>query len=464
MIKNGLFTSESVSDGHPDKICDQISDAILDACLEQDPMSRVAIEAAIKNKTLFLLGEITSNAVIEPAEIARSVLREIGHEDERWGVEVSTLRVIEEIHQQSAEIGASVDGQETGAGDQGIMFGYAHAGLLNMMPLPIALAHALMERHLAFRTLSVGETIGPDAKAQVTFKFKDGRPVGLDTVVFSTQHAPDVTLDAVRELVYTHILSPVLQELLTPLVKVHINPAGSFTMGGPIADAGLTGRKIIVDSYGGAARHGGGAFSGKDATKVDRSGAYAARQLARDVLKRGWAKTCEARVAYAIGISKPVDISFETFGTETDGSVSNRYQKEGIDVAALMTPSSILHRLKLDRPIYRTTSNFGHFGHAGFTWEQRTLIEDKEGRDQSSLIISKDQPITSVVRRYKLSISTEEDNERLKTLLTMERLLLASYGEAGLSQMWKTSLEGMCKAHPYFGRHIRLEIINGLNI
>lgn len=378
LVRSGLFTSESVSDGHPDKICDQISDTILDACLEQDPHSRVAIEAAIKGRTLCLLGEITTSAQIDLAAIARGVLVDIGHAGGRWGLDPDGLILIEDVTQQSTEIKAGVDGDELGAGDQGIMFGFACDETDSFMPLPIELAHAMMRAHRDLRSSPAGQLVGPDAKSQVTVRYEGGRPIGLDTVVLSTQHDASLSLPDLRDLVRSMLIEPVLGDLLTPDVKVFINPAGSFIHGGPAADAGLTGRKIIVDTYGGYARHGGGAFSGKDATKVDRSAAYAARQLARDVVARGWARACEVRVAYAIGRAEPVSIAFDTFGTSTAEAPQTRYQSLGYDVIALLKPGAIINRLGLSKPQFRQTSSFGHFGRWGYTWEAPIMFFNNE--------------------------------------------------------------------------------------
>lgn len=378
LVQSGLFTSESVSDGHPDKICDQISDAILDASLEQDPFSRVAIETAIKGRKLCLLGEITTKAALDIGAIARAVLTDIGHAGGRWGLHPDKLTMIENVTLQSREIHAGVgSGVDVGAGDQGMMFGFACNETPEFMPLPISLAHALMKMHRSLRLTAQGSMIGPDAKAQVTVRYEHGRPVGLDTVVISTQHDAGFSLSDIRQIVRSSILEPVLGDLLTSDVVLLINPAGSFTQGGPAADAGLTGRKIIVDTYGGYARHGGGAFSGKDATKVDRSGAYAARQLARDVVARGWATACEVRVAYAIGMAAPVDVGFDTFGTGDGAAPLARYRDLGIDVAALLRPGTIMKRLGLTKSLFRPTATFGHFGRNGFAWEEplSTLIK-----------------------------------------------------------------------------------------
>jgi S-adenosylmethionine synthetase len=367
---DGLVTSESVSDGHPDKIGDQISDAILDACLAQDPQSRVAVECALKGSCLALLGEITTRARIDPAAIARQVLRDIGHADGRWGLEPDDLHVHVGLTRQSAEIAAVVEGEGTGAGDQRLMHGFACDETPERMPLPIALAHALMRQHRTVR--AVQAHLGPDAKAQVTVRYDRGRPVALDTVVLSTQHVGGLELRSLRRWVEERIVRPVLPEGLPGPGRLLINPAGSFVRGGPVADAGLTGRKIIVDTYGGCARHGGGAFSGKDPTKVDRSGAYGARQLAKHLVAAGWARACEVRVAYAIGRAEPVAVGVETFGTGRvpDGELLAAAVP---DAAALLRPASLLQRLGLRRPIYRRTATFGHFGRADVAWESGTL-------------------------------------------------------------------------------------------
>lgn len=369
-FQTGLFTSESVSEGHPDKICDQISDAILDACLAQDLHARVAIEVAIKGDLLCILGELTTTATIDPAAIARDVLRDIGHDDGRWGLVADQVRIITEISQQSPEIGAGVEDADLGAGDQGLMFGYACSETRAYMPLPISLAHDLMALHRDLRMSAAGRELGPDAKAQVTMRYRHGRPDGVAAVVLSSQHSRDLGLADLRDMLRELLIVPVLGRYLRPDTQFHINPAGSFHAGGPVADAGLTGRKIIVDTYGGMARHGGGAFSGKDGTKVDRSGAYAARQLARDLVARGWAEACEVRLAYAIGQARPVAVGFETFGTGNGGDPAAQYKEIGLDIAEMMRPAAIMDRLQLRAPLFRQTAVLGHFGRAGMPWER----------------------------------------------------------------------------------------------
>lgn len=366
---DGLFTCEAVAPGHPDKICDQISDAILDACLAPDPDARVAIEAALKGDLLCLMGEITSHAPVDAAVIAQQVLCDIGHADGRWGVDPERLRIVEAITRQSAEIATGVDGVDIGAGDQGLMFGFATDETESLMPLPLTLARELIDRLGALRAHEYAHQLGPDAKAQVTVRYEGGRPAAVTAVVISCQHARNVSLEELRRILREHVLDPVLGDWHTEATELHINPAGSFHEGGPVVDAGLTGRKIIADTYGGFARHGGGAFSGKDATKVDRSAAYAARQIARDVVARGWARHCEVRVAYAIGTAAPVAIGFDTFGTGVGSDPAERYARIGVDIADLMRPTAIVERLQLRRPIYRDTAAHGHFGRPGLPWE-----------------------------------------------------------------------------------------------
>ena len=378
---NGLFTSESVSPGHPDKICDQISDAVLDACLASDPEARVAVEVAIKGNLLCILGELTTDAQINVEEIARQVLCDIGHADGSWGVNPAGIRIIQELSQQSPEIGARVGSEDTGAGDQGLMFGYATHETAEYMPLPFMISRSLIDRLEVLRASGFSHLLGPDAKAQATLRYTDGKPTALTAIVLSCQHSENLQLSELRDMLRAEILVPVLGKWLDADTRIHLNPAGSFHMGGPVADAGLTGRKIIADTYGGISRHGGGAFSGKDATKVDRSAAYAARQIARDVVARGWADLCEVRVAYAIGESRPVAVDFDTFGTAKGSVPAERYLKLGVDVADALRPAAIVDRLNLRRPVFRQTAARGHFGRPGYQWEDPFLTDQPLTRE-----------------------------------------------------------------------------------
>jgi S-adenosylmethionine synthetase len=372
MSDRHFLTSESVADGHPDKICDQISDAILDACLAQDPNSRVAVETALKHDIVCILGEVTSRAKIDTHAIVAKVLSSIGHAGGAWGLDPDRIAIVEHITQQSPDIGQGVgreDGQ-TGAGDQGMMFGFACKDTPELMPLPIMLAHKLMRRQKEFRETPAGRILGPDAKAQVTVLYEGERPIAIDTILVSTQHRAEITQSDLHELVREEIMKPVLPlDIDSSKAKFLVNPTGAFVTGGPLADAGLTGRKIIVDTYGGAARHGGGAFSGKDATKVDRSAAYAARQMAKSVVASGLAERAELQVSYAIGVPEPVSLSLWTdSGTKLSGEeiLATLWP----DAPALLTPDSIISRLDLRRPIFRQTAAFGHFGRNGLPWEK----------------------------------------------------------------------------------------------
>ena len=364
---SGLISSESVSDGHPDKICDQISDAVLDAALARNPNARVAVEAAAKGREVWVFGEISGAcaADLDIEAIVRSVYRDIGHTDRRWGLASDELTIRDSISEQSPQIGDGVDRNpsgELGAGDQGLMFGYADSSTASLLPLPIDLAHQLMRAQKdARRRFPV---LGPDAKSQVTVDLSAGSFRNVTAAVLSSQHAADASLRDVRDLIHAEILAPVLADRLAPGAQILINPSGPFVDGGPVADAGLTGRKIIVDTYGGFARHGGGAFSGKDATKVDRSAAYAARQLAKAVVDFGLAGACEVRVAYAIGEPRPVALHIDVDGPA--GALTALRQG---DLLEAMKPGAIITRLDLRRPIYRPTSTFGHFGSHHYPWE-----------------------------------------------------------------------------------------------
>lgn len=366
-----LFTSESVTEGHPDKICDQISDAILDAVLGQDREARVACETSVTTGLVLVSGEITTNCYVDIPKVVRDTIREIGYNRAKYGFDADTCAVLTSIGEQSSDIAMGVDKAleakdseedvcEIGAGDQGMMFGYATNETDTYMPLPIYYAHKLSRRLSEVRKTKVLDYLRPDGKTQVTVEYQDGKPVRIDTIVISTQHSPDVSQEQIRCDLLKHVIIPVVPpDMLDETTKYYINPTGRFVIGGPQGDAGLTGRKIIVDTYGGMARHGGGAFSGKDPTKVDRSGAYAARYVAKNVVAAGLADRCEIQIAYAIGVAYPVSIAIETFGT---GKISDdsiiAYIKETFD----LRPAAIISSLDLRRPIYRQTAAYGHFG------------------------------------------------------------------------------------------------------
>jgi len=369
-----LFTSESVSEGHPDKVADQISDAVLDALLAQDPYSRVACETFVTTGLALVGGEITTKGYIEVQDIARKVIRDIGYTEAGVGFDADSCSVISAIHAQSPDIARGVD--TGGAGDQGMMFGYACSDTPEYMPMPILFAHRLVQRLAAVRKKQpkLMPYLRPDAKSQVTIEYDGKKAVRVDTVVISTQHTPDVAQKRIREDVIEHVVGRVIpKDLLDKKTHYFVNPTGRFEVGGPHGDSGLTGRKIIVDTYGGRAPHGGGAFSGKDPTKVDRSAAYAARHLAKNIVAAGLASECQIQVAYAIGVAEPVSIHIQTFGTGRipDQKISAIVMKE-ID----MTPRGIIKRLNLRRPIYRKTAAYGHFGRddKDFTWEKLDLV------------------------------------------------------------------------------------------
>lgn len=373
MTKTTVFTSESVSEGHPDKIADQISDAMLDAILKQDPKARVACETFVKTGMVMLGGEITTEAWVDQEELVRNVVKEIGYNHGDLGFDGETCAVLSSIGKQSPEIAMGVDDtaeHEQGAGDQGLMFGYASNETDVLMPAPIFYAHRLMERQAHVRKSGILSWLRPDAKSQVTLRYENGVPVAIDAVVLSTQHNPEIDTDTLREAVMDEIIKPVLpEEWLHKDTLFHINPTGRFVIGGPVGDAGLTGRKIIVDTYGGMARHGGGAFSGKDPSKVDRSAAYAGRYVAKNIVAAGLADKCEIQISYAIGIAEPTSISLETFGTEkVDITLIERLVREHFD----LRPKGLIAMLDLYRPIYQKTASYGHFGRElpEFTWEK----------------------------------------------------------------------------------------------
>ncbi|MHB8474289.1 MAG: methionine adenosyltransferase [Sulfuricaulis sp.] len=374
MADSYLFTSESVSEGHPDKVCDQISDAVLDAVLKQDKLSRVACETLVKNNLVMLAGEITTKAVVDFDRLVREVVRSIGYTDE-MGFGPDSCTVLSAIGQQSPNIAAGVDegkglDLDQGAGDQGLMFGYASNETEVFMPMPITLAHRLVKRQAEVRKSGKLAWLRPDAKSQVTVRYVDNKPAGIDAVVLSTQHAPGIKHSDLKEAVIEEIVKPVLpKEWLGKDTEYHINPTGSFEIGGPVGDAGLTGRKIIVDTYGGMARHGGGAFSGKDPTKVDRSAAYAGRYVAKNIVAAGLAARCEIQIAYAIGVAKPVSVHVDTFGT---GVIADTKIAELVKSHFDLRPKGIVQMLDLLRPIYLPTAAYGHFGRteSGFSWER----------------------------------------------------------------------------------------------
>ena len=373
-MNNYLFTSESVSEGHPDKVADQISDAILDAILEQDPNARVAAETMAATNLIVLAGEITSNSTVDYEQIARNTLKSIGYDNSEYGIDYKTCDVMVRYGEQSRDIGQGVDGamddpKDQGAGDQGIMFGYACNETLDLMPLPIWLSHRLVERQAMLRKDGRLPWLRPDAKSQVTIRYENNKPHSIDTVVVSTQHAPDIELKDLREAVVEEIIKPILpSDLIKGDIKYLINPTGRFVIGGPEGDCGLTGRKIIVDTYGGAAPHGGGAFSGKDPSKVDRSAAYAARYVAKNIVAAGLAEKCLVQLSYAIGLAKPTSVMVDTLGTGklTGEEISNLVLSE-FD----LRPKGIVEMLDLLRPIYKKTAAYGHFGRnePEFTWE-----------------------------------------------------------------------------------------------
>lgn len=385
-----LFTSESVTEGHPDKICDQVSDAVLDACLAQDPYSRVACETAVKTGFVMLLGEITTKAWINYDQLVRSVINDIGYTDSAYGFDGNSCGVQVAIAQQSGDIAMGVDkaleaksGEMTekeleavGAGDQGMMFGFACNETQTLMPMPIYLAHKLTRSLAENRKSGKLPWLRPDGKSQVTVEYSKGKPKRVDTVLVSTQHAPDISHADIREALMEEIIGPALPaDLVDKDLKVYVNPTGRFVIGGPMGDAGVTGRKIIVDSYGGMGRHGGGAFSGKDPTKVDRSAAYAVRWVAKNVVAAGLADRCEIQVAYAIGMARPMSVNVETFGT---GKISDEKIAALIDKHFDLRPGAIIRDLDLRRPIYRSTAAYGHFGRddVSFPWENTDRAKD----------------------------------------------------------------------------------------
>ena len=361
-----LFTSESVTEGHPDKIADQISDSVLDAVMKDDPMGRVACETLVTTGLVVVAGEITTNTYVDFSDVAREVIRDVGYTRAKYGFDADTCGVISSIKKQSCDIAMGVD--TGGAGDQGLMFGFACDETEELMPMPIQLAHRLTQRLSEVRKRGIVSFLRPDGKSQVTVEYINGRPARVDCVVISTQHSESVSNRDLQDAVMNEVIRPVVpEEMIDKHTKFHINPTGRFVVGGPMGDAGLTGRKIIVDTYGGYSRHGGGALSGKDPTKVDRSACYMARYIAKNLVAAGLARKLEVQLAYAIGVAEPVSVMAETFGT---GTVPDSQITELIRSTFSLTPRGIIDTLKLRRPIYRSTSNYGHFGRKGFSWEE----------------------------------------------------------------------------------------------
>ncbi len=373
-----LFTSESVTEGHPDKLCDYISDSILDSYLAKDKNARVACETVAGKGEIFITGEITSTANVDIEQVVRDTIKEVGYADSEYDIDYRTCKIYINLSKQSPDIALGVDKsledkegkdvESEGAGDQGLMFGYACDETEELMPLPISLAHKLSKRLTEVRRENIIDYLRPDGKTQVTVEYDGEKPVRVDTIVVSTQHLPDVDMNVLKKDIIEKVIKPIVPaNLLDENTKYFINPTGRFVIGGPLGDSGLTGRKIIVDTYGGAARHGGGAFSGKDPTKVDRSASYMARHIAKNIVANGYAKKCEIQIAYSIGVAKPVSIYVNTYGTNT---ISEEEIVEKIDKTFDLTPRGIINYLDLQRPIYRQTTNYGHFGKKDLPWEK----------------------------------------------------------------------------------------------
>lgn len=381
-MKSYIFTSESVTEGHPDKVCDIISDSVLDAYISKDPYARVAVETVVKNNTVILAGEISSKATIDTENIVRTAIKSIGYNNDKLGFNADTVEIIIRLDKQSPDIAEGVDNalevrntdkeNQIGAGDQGMVFGYASNETKEFMPLPISLAHALSKQLTKVRKDNILKYLRPDGKTQVSVRYENGKPVAVDTVLISAQHDEDISQKTLKDDIIRYVIKPIIpNELFNADTKILVNPTGRFVIGGPVGDSGLTGRKIIVDTYGGSAHHGGGAFSGKDPTKVDRSAAYAARYAAKNVVAAGLADKIEIQIAYAIGVATPVSINIDTYGT---GKVSDEKILEAINKTFDFRPGAIINNLKLRKPIYTETAAYGHFGRNIFSWENTDMV------------------------------------------------------------------------------------------
>jgi S-adenosylmethionine synthetase len=376
MVRRFLFTSESVTEGHPDKMCDQISDSILDEFLRQDPESRIAVESMTTTGIVFIAGEVTSKGKVDVQKLVRDTIWEIGYDKPEYGFDFNSCSVLVSLHEQSPDISIGVtskSNKEQGAGDQGLMFGYATNETHELMPLPITMAHKLTMKLSEVRKKKELSWVRPDGKSQVSVIYEDCKPKGIDTVVISTQHTPDISLSQLRDEIISNVIKPVCNDWINDKTKFLVNPTGRFVIGGPPGDTGLTGRKIIADTYGGMGRHGGGAFSGKDPSKVDRSACYMARYVAKNIVAAGLADKCEVQIAYAIGVAEPVSIMVDTFGT---GKVVEETIEEKVGKSFDMRPAGIIKMLDLKRPIYKKTAAYGHFGRSepSFTWEKTDKV------------------------------------------------------------------------------------------
>jgi len=414
-VDSYVVTSESVTEGHPDKVCDQISDAILDNLIAQDPDSRVAVECLVTTGSVHVAGEVTSKGFVDIQRIVRQTLKEIGYTDPRFGIDYEDAGVWVSIHGQSSDISQGVteglgDDKEQGAGDQGMMYGYACNETEELMPLPIMLAHKLTKRLASVRKTGIVRGLGPDGKSQVTVEYENDKPKRIDAVVISNQHLDDVSLEFLRREIIEKVINPICQNYMDEKTKIYVNPTGRFVIGGPEGDSGVTGRKIIVDTYGGVGRHGGGAFSGKDPSKVDRSAAYAARHVAKNIVGAGLADKCEIQLSYAIGISKPTSINIDCFGTN---KIPEKEIVKLVDENFDLTPKGIISRLDLKKPIYKKTASYGHFGRddADFSWEFLDRVEIlKKSLESSGIGSSGSFESRSEVR---VKNSFEEDKPRL---------------------------------------------------